>query len=399
MTGAVEDGDVTRIGTALGVAREMVAKARDEQVAFLAAAVAYYAFVSLIPLLVLVLAVATALGGVELVGSVVALLDRFLTGAGEQALRDALTNTRGRTSASAVSLLFLTWSALKLFRGLDVAFSQIYDVDDVESFPEQVVDGVVVLATLPVAVVAAVAVTVAVPYFDVVPYVDVASALALPVALTLVFLPSYYVFPDVEMSVREALPGAAFAAVGWTLLAQGFRLYTDTLGGGEVYGILGAALLLVTWLYFGGIIITLGAVANAVLSGRTDDDEAESRPEPPDEAPDVAELGAEVEALRSELDAKTVSKSELQADLQQYVRKRLRRGKARGWGPYLVLLYGTLMTVGAFVYLEGGWAILAMLVVWLSTLGLYTLMVLFGLGVGAVGLPGRVVDRVQSWRQ
>jgi hypothetical protein len=309
-----------------------------------------------------------------------------------------MTNARGRTSATAVSLLLLAWSALKLFRGLDVAFSQVYGVTDVEPLPRQVLDAVVVLLTLPVAVAAAVAVTVVVPYLDAVPYVDVASGVALPVALTLVFLPAYYVFPDVEMSVREALPGAALAAVGWTLLAQGFHAYTTYVSGGEVYGILGGALLLVTWLYFGGIVITVGAVCNAVLSGRPDDDE-EAEPEPPDEAPDVAALGAEVESLREELDAKTVSKSELESDLKRYVRKRLRRGKARGWGPYLVLLYGTAMTVGAFAYLDGGWAILAMLVVWLSTLGLYVLMVLFGLSVSAVGLPGRVADRVRSWRR
>jgi hypothetical protein len=34
-----------------------------------------------------------------------------------------------------------------------------------------------------------------------------------------------------------------------------------------------------------------------------------------------------------------------------------------------------------------------MLVVWLSTLGLYTLMVLLGVSLNAVGLPGRVADR------
>ncbi|WP_336036095.1 YihY/virulence factor BrkB family protein [Halobacterium yunchengense] len=391
---------MTRIGTAASVARAMAARARDEQVTFLAAAVAYYAFVSLIPLLTLAVVAVTALDGVELVDAFVGSLDQYLTPSGEAAAREALTSARGRTGATAVSLLFLTWSGLKLFRGLDVAFAQIYGADDAKPLPEQVVDAVVVLATLPLAIAAAVAVTVAVPYLDVLPVVDVASVLALPVALTVVFLPAYYVFPDVETTVGDALPGAVVAAVGWTLLAQGFRVYVASVGGGEVYGILGGALLVVTWLYFGGIVITLGAVANAVLSGRPDDDEdAESRPEPPEEAPDVAELGAEVAALREELDAKTVSRSDLERDLKQYVRQRLRRGKARGWGPYLVLLYGTLMTVGAFVYLSGGWAILAMVVVWLSTLGLYTLMVLFGVGVSAVGLPGRVADRVSSWRR
>jgi len=399
MSPRVEVGTVTRIGNAVAVARSVAETANDEQVTFLSAAVAYYAFISLIPLLVLLVAVSTAAGGVEFVDRLVASMDQFLTSSGREALREAFSSDRGRVGATVVSVLLLVWSALKLFRGLDVAFSEVYGAEEIESLPEQVVDALVVLLTLPLAVAAAIAVTVIVPYLAVIPYVTAITNLTLPITLTLVFLPAYYVFPDIDVTVREALPGAAFAAVGWTLLAQGFRAYAAYAGDGELYGILGGALLLVTWLYFGGIVITLGAVLNAVLSGRHEaDDSPDAEAEPPNEAPDVAELGAEVEELRAELDAKTVSRSELRADLKQYVRQRLRRGKARGWGPYLVLLYGTLMTVGAFVYLDGGWAILAMLIVWLSTLGLYTLMVLFGVGVSAVGLPGRVADRWRSWR-
>ena len=59
-----------------------------------------------------------------------------------------------------------------------------------------------------------------------------------------------------------------------------------------------------------------------------------------------------------------------------------------GLGPYLVLLYGIAMTIGTFALLSSGWAILAMIVVWLSTLGLYVQMVLAGLIGGALGLSG-----------
>ncbi|MFB6071390.1 MAG: YihY/virulence factor BrkB family protein [Halobacterium sp.] len=387
---------MTRIGRAVDVARQTAAAARDERVTFLAAAVAYYAFVSVVPLVLLAVAVGTALGGEALVDAVVDAVDQFLTDTGQEAVRDALTNARGRTSATAASLALLAWSGLKLFRGLDAAFSQVYGVEVVESLPAQLVDAAVVLATIPVAVAAAVGLGVVAPSLGVLPFVDVTSVVTLFASLTLVFLPAYYVFPDVPMTVREALPGAAFAALGWTALAEAFRVYANAVSL-EVYGLLGAALLFVTMLYFGGIVITVGAVLNAVLSGRTSDD-ADAEREPPEEAPDVAELGAEVAALREELDAKTVSRADLEADLKRYVRQRLRREKARGWGPYLVLLYGTAMTVGAFAYLSGGWAILAMVVAWLSTLGLYVLMVLFGLGANALGLPGRIADRVRSWR-
>jgi len=114
-------------------------------------------------------------------------------------------------------------------------------------------------------------------------------------------------------------------------------------------------------------------------------------------APDIGRLRDELRELREELgefesdvERRTVRRDEMEAELKRYVRRRMRRGHAAGWGPYLVLLYGTAMTLGAFYYLRGGWAILAMLVVWLSTLGLYTLMVLVGVGATLLGLPGRL---------
>lgn len=115
---------------------------------------------------------------------------------------------------------------------------------------------------------------------------------------------------------------------------------------------------------------------------------------------DVETLREDVAAFAEDIEERTVERPALKAELQRYVRKRQRRGHARGWGPYLVLLYGTVMTVAAFYspFLGGGWAILAMVVVWLSTLGLYVLMVLVGLIGGALGLPGRLRDRIGEFR-
>lgn len=113
----------------------------------------------------------------------------------------------------------------------------------------------------------------------------------------------------------------------------------------------------------------------------------------------VTELREAIEDLETRVEEHTVPRSEIESDLKQYVRSRVRRGHARDWGPYLVLLYGTAMTIGAFYLLSGGWAILAMLVVWLSTLGLYVLMVLTGAIMGGLSVPGRVVDLVRDrWR-
>ncbi len=113
----------------------------------------------------------------------------------------------------------------------------------------------------------------------------------------------------------------------------------------------------------------------------------------------VTELESKLDEFEDSIDDRTVHREEIEKDLKRYVRKRMRRGHATGWGPYLVLLYGTIMTLGAFYFLSSGWSVLAMLVIWLSTLGLYTLMVLVGVTVKTVGLPGRALDKLSALKK
>lgn len=456
--------------------RAAVATVQDENVTLLAAGVAYYAFVSLVPLLLLALGVASLVGGAALAERVVAGTDQILTAEAQSLLRETLTANAGAGGATVAGLVVLTWSGLKLFRALDRAFSEVYGDTGGTGLLSELRNGLVVLATVGVGV-AAVAVAggaVTRVVGAAAPLVRALSVLTLAAA----FLPLYYVFPGRPITVREALPGTVFAAVGWSVLGSVFGVYAD-VAGGSVYGVLGAALLVVTWLYLGALVLMIGAVVNATMAGaaassadrqvqqarpspdgRMADDEVEREStEDADDAPEadadgattgadagvdapgvdpettvgsdgatpasgpandagpsldgvdaetaeeVAAVRTDVEQLREQLQAiderieeRTVSRSDLEADLEQYVRSRQRRGHARGWGPYLVLLYGTAMTLGAFFYLEGAWAIAAMLVVWLSTLGLYALMVLVGLGLGGVAALGKLRDLVGSLR-
>jgi membrane protein len=113
---------------------------------------------------------------------------------------------------------------------------------------------------------------------------------------------------------------------------------------------------------------------------------------------ELAELRADLDDLQQRVDERTVQRDDLEDSLQQYVRWRLRRGHATGWGPYLVLLYGTVMTMGAFYYLAGVWAVLAMLVIWLSTLGLFVFMLIAGIPISLAGKAGQLLDRARSLR-
>ncbi|WP_246984617.1 YihY/virulence factor BrkB family protein [Halorientalis marina] len=414
-------------GNTISVVKSLVAAARSEQITFLAASLAYYTFVSLMPLLLLGIVVATALGGEGVATAVVERAGGVLSPGGEDVLETALTSGEGRGGATIVGVAVLVWGALKVFRGLDVAFAQVYGTGGPDSLLTQVKDAAVALAAVGGGIGIAVLVGALIARSGVA-FAGLLGTPAMIVALVIAFLPLYVVLPQPNVTPREGLPGAVLAATGWTVLASGFRIYAANAGSFQLYGVIGGVLLLVTWFYFGGIVLLLGGVLNAVLADRAapDDVNRQLQQEPlretgqrasmtdehggttasDDETPgDGDARDEELDALRdridefeSEIDDRTVHREEIESDLKRYVRRRVRRGHARGWGPYLVLLYGTVMTLGAFYFLGGGWAILAMLVIWLSVLGLYTLMVLVGVTVSAVGLPGRLRDWVQEFR-
>ncbi|WP_299236004.1 YihY/virulence factor BrkB family protein [Natronomonas sp.] len=408
------------------VARGVAAGAQSDRITFIAAGLAYYALISLVPLLLLTLAVTSVVGDTALVETIVAEASDTLGPDIGGLLADALTGAAGRGGATAFGLGVLLWSGLKLFRGLDIAFSDVYGTPGPASVLAQLRNATVTLGAVAIGVATTVAAGAAIAGLGVATTIagrDAAGLVgtaALVCTLTVAFLPLYYVLPGTDMSVRKAVPGAVLAAAGWTALQTGFRVYASIAGSYEAYGVLGGLLLLVTFLYFGGLVLLLGAVFNAVLAGRPESGAGPTRPDEPTSEPTAVpertmthdrpdddasaeELREEIEQLYDELDRfedrideRTVHREEIEDDLKRYVRARLRRGKARGWGPYLVLLYGTAMTLGAFYLLPGGWAVVAMIVVWLSTLGLYALMLVVGTTVTAATLPGRLRDRFES---
>ncbi len=411
---------------------------------FLAAGISYYILVSLIPLLTLAVVVATVVGGSDLAAAVQSVAAEYLLPTGSDLVSSALADPTGRGTISIFSLLLTVWGTLKLFRGVDVAFAKVYGYPT-SPILEQLTDGLVTLASLGAATLGVIVTTTVMAIADV-PFVEVLSALVLLGFLVASFLPLYTVIPDVEVGLRRALPGAVFAAVGWTVLSTGFGIYARVSSG--VAGALGAVLLLVTWFYLSGILVLTGAAVNAVLAGQvgdvdrqlqhppgrraeqtmsaddatTDDaadesapgdrtaDEGDSSPSETDVeprgAPDIEQLDRRIEELRADLDAfesdvqsRTVERPDVESEMRRYVRGRLRRGKARGWGPYLVLLYGTAATIAAFYLLDDDLlAVAAMVVIYLSTLGLYALFVVFGVGLNALGVPGRLVDWIRDRR-
>ncbi|MFC4357029.1 YhjD/YihY/BrkB family envelope integrity protein [Halobium salinum] len=444
--GSGGSGGLGGFGGPVGLTKQVVSTIQERDVTFMAASISYYAFVSLIPLLVLATVVALAIGGDPLQQQIIEFAQANLPEAAQDLVLGALgpETAAARGGLGVVSLALTLWGALKIFRGVDVAFSRVYGSDP-GGILEQVKDGVTVLGAIGLGIVGISVVTAVIALVDL-PFAGLLSPLILLLTLTVAFFPFYYVLPDSGLSPREALPGTLFAAIGWTVLGTVFGVYAGSSAGGEnaAAAAVGAILILLTWFYFSGILLLTGAVINAVLGGYvsgdggTDqqvqhgparrvgtgqmsdetqegsaaaaagagpDEDRGRRDVEPHGAADIneleeriAELQADLAAFEENVDERTVQKPELERELKKYVRSKVRRSKARGWGPYLVLLYGVVLTLGAFSEFSGWVAFSAMLVIFLSTLGLYVLFVMFGTVLNVTGAPAKAVRAVRNRR-
>ncbi len=83
----------------------------------------------------------------------------------------------------------------------------------------------------------------------------------------LVFAYIYYVTPDVrQRSFRAVLPGAAVGVLLWLAASYGFSKYiSQVVNVGAIYGTFTAAILLVAWLWLTHVALLLGAELNAEI--------------------------------------------------------------------------------------------------------------------------------------
>ncbi len=258
-----------RGGRTAELLRAVLHEVRAEKLTFMAGSIAYHAFVSLLPLVLLLLFVVSRLENVALRDSVVKVLATVLSPGASSLLQEGVTETS--TGVSILGLAFLVWGTLRIFRGLDTAFSDIYESESRNGFLDQIRDGLVVFLTFGLAILAASVVVSALPDAGSGPLWSLLAGLALVGVLAVVFFPMYYVFPDSDVTVVEVLPGTLLAAVGLTAFERLFRLYVELSARSPRQSVVASILVLLTWLYVSGLVILTGAAVNAVLSNRSGD--------------------------------------------------------------------------------------------------------------------------------
>jgi membrane protein len=76
----------------------------------------------------------------------------------------------------------------------------------------------------------------------------------------------YYFAPDVDQEWVWITPGSIVACLAWLVVSLGFRYYVASFGNyNETYGALGAAAILLLWMYLTGLAILIGGELNSEI--------------------------------------------------------------------------------------------------------------------------------------
>lgn len=248
--------------------RAILRLGRQKELSFLAGSIAFFAFVSIFPTLLLALVAGTLLGGEALAERLVGLLSAYLSEEGVRVLREALTVRTGLVGASVAGVFGLLWSGLKVFRAIDIAFNRVYGVEKLPSLLQQLLHAIV--AAISIGTGLLVLITARMILAELHPGGSVSPVLVgyplLVVGLVIVLAPLYYVMAPVSPPLREIFPGTVVAVVGLLVLREVFHIYSTHAGQYQIYGFIGAVLLFLLWLYFGALVLLFGAVVNVAVA-------------------------------------------------------------------------------------------------------------------------------------
>lgn len=263
-----------------GAVKEIVRRYGQVDAGLLAAAIAYHAVFALFPIALAVIAILgfvmrdpAVLAAVQ--GAIVRPLPPEL-GAEVEAVLVGTSQAAGVIGL--VGLAGLLWAGSTLFGVLQKVFNRVYEVAD-RSFARQRLLGFAMIFVFTALVLVSVlgsslAQAVALLADDwlqwlapgLVNLAAVASLVVSAAASFLLFLVLYRIVPNAALTVGHVWPGTLAGGLLFVLLVQVFPIYLRLVADFDRFGALfGFLFLVLTWFFFVGQVIILGAVINRVV--------------------------------------------------------------------------------------------------------------------------------------
>jgi membrane protein len=260
----------------LAPVRRVLTKFFADRGTHLAAMIAYFALLSFVPLLFLAL----ALLGLVHQADANSFFVRQLTNTFPRTSVDSiLTAVRAiQSNATALGIVggsFLLWSSLSFFSVLESAFNIVYGRPNRGFLHGKALASMMMVGSLVTLFVSLVIGSIGQEILK--RYAgfqgNAASARVIAIAIStlglFVFLSSaYYVLTNVDLTLREVLPGAVAAAITLEASFQVLPIYVDVSKHNPVLQTLSGPAVLLVWLYVMANVIVLGSEVNWHLGNR-----------------------------------------------------------------------------------------------------------------------------------
>jgi membrane protein len=265
-----------------GVLRRTVKEFREDNLTDWAAALTYYAILSIFPALLVLVAV-LGLVGESATQPLLDNLSSVAPGPAQEIFTNAIENLQ-RSQGQAGLLLIIgiataLWSASSYIGAFIRASNAIYEVDEGRPFwklrPIQIA---ITLFMIVLISIGAVAVVVTGPLAEEVGNVigigtevvtawDIAKWPVLVLLVSVMFSVLYWAAPNVKQpGFRWLTPGGVLAVILWIAASAAFAFYVANFGSyNETYGTLGGVIVFLVWLWISNIAVLLGAELNAEL--------------------------------------------------------------------------------------------------------------------------------------
>jgi len=241
---------------------------RDD-VVILSAALAFYAMLSLAPLLIL-LVTGTSLLGEDTQQQVVQRIEKTVGPQASQTIDTVIKQVKSRpTAARASAIIGLVATLLAATGGflqLQTSLNRIFKVrvkrkGIIFTWLWKRFLSLLMILAMGVVLVAAVVVSSAVsmmfPQGGLVWHIlDLVVTL---LVFTAVFMAMFKILPDVELTWRDTLVGAILTAVLFLAGTYGISQYLSRTGTGSIFGAAGSLVILLLWIFYSSIIVLFGA--------------------------------------------------------------------------------------------------------------------------------------------
>ena len=268
---------VVRKATSGGIAMAMLRRFLDADVITQAAAVAFYAALSLAPLLLLLLWLTASSEAAQ--GATLEQIGLLVGPEAQEVARTVIANAREQPDTGSIAGW---WSIGLLLVGASAVFAQLQDalnrifrtdataLDGIGQWLRKRLFSFGLLVALAFLLVVSLTVTTVLHFtlnrFDLLQPAIALLASLIVYALAFAFM--YHFLPDRRVRWQLALAGGSLTAALFVLGRSGIAWYLDHATTGTAYGAMGALALMMLWVYYAAIILFAGAVVTATVDER-----------------------------------------------------------------------------------------------------------------------------------